>query len=390
MRADIRSADPQQLGIHIAAVHNSKIPFFCPEKGILIIYHLIRFDMTTFHQWIASARSMIRCGTLLVGVLMLATTTYAQQLQSTDNSGMGILQIRSQAIGQSLRLTMPMLIPGDIVKGWRTYAGFSWTNVWANDYSFVLDYEMLDILAGVGYGFNDRWGLAAIVDNRSYFGGAMDSLIEEFHNEFSIDQDGRDKAPRGRSVALRKDPVTGQTDEISAGDMNNTGLSLLVNCNLFQGSATWPSVNVYGVVRHALSPAKVFSRTGGLDWGLGAGLSKRWYDRWYTYIVLGYTIYQDRGKTTTGDVEFEDRQISGLGALAWQYSPDVTLIAQYLYTSTGIKNIISLNQPSHEVHLGCKWHVGSSYTLEAAIIENIITMDNSPDFGLHLGVSVGI
>lgn len=209
---------------------------------------------------------MIRCGALLAGELMLATTIHAQELQSTDNHGMGLLQVRSQAIGQSLRLTMPMLIPGDIVNGWRTYAGLTWTNVWANDEAFVLDYEMLDILAGVGYGFNDRWGMAAIVDNRSYFGGAMDSLIEEFHNEFSIDQDGRDTAPRGRSVALRKDPVTGQTDEISSGDMNNTGLSLLVNCNLLQGS---------------------------------------------------------------------------------------------------------------------------SYTLDAAIIENIITMDNSPDFGLHLGVTIG-
>lgn len=38
MRADFRSADPQHLGIHIAAAHNSETPFLRPGKGNS--YHL--------------------------------------------------------------------------------------------------------------------------------------------------------------------------------------------------------------------------------------------------------------------------------------------------------------------------------------------------------------
>lgn len=326
--------------------------------------------------------------TLVLTVVLFVAAAHAESDRGNDNSGMGILEIRSQAVGQSLRLTMPMLIPGDISRGWQAFGGLTWTNVWANDDAFVLDYEMLDTLIGVGYGFTDRWGAAAVLDDRSYFGGAMDSFIESFHNVFGIDQDGRDSTGRGRNTVSRKDPSTGRDAVMSARDMNNTGLSLLLNCNIIEGAAPWPSVNLYGVARYALSPAKVFVKTGAVDGGLGVGLAKRWFKRWYTYGVLGYTVYAERGQTAIGDVVLEDRQFSGLAAVSWQYAPDLALIAQYLYSSAGIKNIASLDQPSHEVHLGFKWRLGPVYTFEAALIENIITMDNSPDFGLHAGVGL--
>lgn len=319
----------------------------------------------------------------------MVSTGHADDGHGRENHGMGILGIRSQAIGQSLRLTMPMLIPGDIPTGWRGYLGATWTNVWANDAAFLLDYEMLDTVAGVGYGFNERWGMAVFVDNRSYFGGAMDDFIAGFHNLFGIDQDGRDAAPRGRSII--SDPaIQNQTSSIPANELDNTGLSLLLNSNIDFGYPGWPSMNIYGVTRYALVPAKIFKKSDRFDYGLGVGLSKRWALRWYTHAVLGYTLYADRGPTAPGNVVFGDQQFTGMFALAWQYSPALALMTQYLYSSAVIETIPALDNASHEVHLGFKWLLSKTCVLDFALIENIITMDNSPDFGLHLGVSIGM
>lgn len=324
----------------------------------------------------------------LILTLSIAPAGKAGATDLDDNYGMGKLEIRSQAIGQSLRLTLPMLIPGDIAQGRRVYAGMTWTNVWARDREFLLDYEMLDTLLGFGYGFGDRWGVGMFIDHRAYFGGAMDSFIEGFHDWFGIDQDGRDQAPSGRSVIEMYDPDTGEkTVEISADELSNTGLSLLLNHNVDFDHPLLPSLNIYGVARYPLQSPEVFEKSHRLDYGVGLGLSKRWFDRWHTYAVLGYTWYADRGKTDPGEVTFENQQLIGLFAIGWQYSADVNFIAQYVYGSAVIKTLEALDKASHEVHLGFRWRLNQTYMLDFALIENIITMDNSPDFGLHLGLN---
>jgi hypothetical protein len=38
---------------------------------------------------------------------------------------------------------------------------------------------------------------------------------------------------------------------------------------------------------------------------------------------------------------------------------------------------------SHEVVVGWKWELGQAGVLEIGLLENIVTFDNSPDFGVH-------
>ena len=354
-----------------------------------ILRHYLRgtdSDMT--NRKITWVKSLVFTATLLSCTASFGLT---ETTLRDENFGMGKLEIRSQAIGQSMRLTVPFLIPGDITKGWRTYLGTTWTNVWANDEEFLLDYEMLDTFLAVGYGLNDDVGLALVIDNRSYFGGAMDGFIEGFHDLFGVSQDGRDTSPNGRAIIQRTDPATGDvTAEISASELNNTGASFMLNYNFDFGLRGMPSVNLYGVARYPLESPKIFSNNNELDYGLGMGLSKRWVEHWYTYAMLNYTIYADRGTTVPGGVEFENTQWTGMFAVAWQYHPDLSIIAQYLYSSAAIKTLKALDEAAHEVHLGFKWRLADKYMLDFAIIENIITMDNSPDFGLHLGLSLDL
>lgn len=325
-------------------------------------------------------------------VLIFATLTpvhgWAEEIGYDYNYGLGKFNIRSQSPAQSLRLTLPLLIPGDIKPGWETQLGLTWSNVWASGPEYLLDYEMLDTVVTLAYGFNTRFGLALQFENRHYFGGAMDGLIEGFHDLFGIDQNGRDQVPKNGNVIKRFDPKTGQLlSEMPADELDNNGIDLLLNYNLTHGTKIWPSVNMFGVIRYGLTCPKICLNDHPLDFGFGFGFAKRWSKRWLTYVSLGYTMYESRETTAAPGVkpiEYENNAYTGLFSLAWNYTPTVAIIAQYLYSQAVIKNIQGVDEASHEVQMGFKWK--TKYGLmEFAFTENIITMGNSPDFGLHGG-----
>ncbi len=312
-----------------------------------------------------------------------------QELSHDYNYGLGKIDLRSQSPVQSLRFTLPLLIPGDIQPGCGLHIANTWTNVWADESEYLLDYEMSETLVTVTYGFNKRFGVSLAFENRNYFGGEMDGFIQGFHDLFGIDQEGRDDVSKDRKVIQRFDPKTGQMlSETSAEDLENNAMVFLMNYTLTHGTKIWPSVNVFGAVRYAIDCSDLCDEDHPVDVGLGFGLAKRWSERWYTYASLGYTWYESRDVLEPAPgvaaMDFEDRAVNGLFVISWHWTPTFSLVAQYLYSEASIKNINELDEASHEVHLGFKWKTKYGM-IEFALIENVITMSNSPDFGLHGG-----
>lgn len=329
---------------------------------------------------------------VLVIFLLTGATGFAEEIDYAYNHGLGTLQIPSQSPAQSLRLALPMLIPGDIEPGWGTHIHATWTNVWAKESTFLLDYEMLNTFIAATCGFNARFGLAVALDNRNYFGGAMDNSIQEFHSLLNIGHDDRYEAAKNRKVVQWSDPQSGDTVEFSADELNNNGVALLVNYNITRGTRIRPSLNLFGVWRYALNSAEIFDHgSHQVDCGFGLGFAKRWSKGWYTYLALGYTFFDDyKVRPIIADsepMEFEDDQLTGMFSLSWHCTPAFSVVSQYLYSGPDIKHIEKLDDPSHEVHLGFKWSIQHYGMIEFAFIENIITWENSPDFGLHAGWS---
>ena len=325
----------------------------------------------------------------LIYTALPAVPGWTEELSDDYNYGLGKIDLRSQSPTQSLRFTLPLLIPGDIKPGWETRIAFTCSNVWANESEYLLDYEMSDTIVTVTYAFNKRFSLSLDFENRNYFGGRMDGFIQGFHDLFGIDQDGRDDVSKHRKVIQRFDPKTGQMlSETSAEDLENNSIAVLMNYNLTHGTKIWPSANVFGGVRYALKCADLCTNNHPVDAGFGLSLAKRWSKKWYTYAALGYTLYESRETREPAPgvtpMEFENNAVTGLFVLSWHYTPTFSILAQYLYSGPSIRNIDVLDEASHEVHLGFKWK--TKYGLmEFALIENIITMSNSPDFGLHAG-----
>ncbi len=318
-------------------------------------------------------------------LVMVASTAFGGENSLELNYGIGILNIRSQSVGTSFRLALPLLVPGDIKQGWQTFAQTTWSNIWAQNESYLIDYEMLDSTLGFSYGLNQRLGMGVMVASRAYFGGEMDSVIQEFHDLLGVGQSGRNYYKKGRSAINEYNPVTGDLiGRNSAHGLNNSGINLFANYNFIQNNRMLPGVNIYCVARYAFDSADIVTKENGLDLGLGVGLAKKWNSDFYTYAIAGYTLFDDQGETNNTIFELKDHQFTGFFAMAYLLSENAALLAQYLYSTSVIERIQGLDEPSHELHLGLKFRIGKRSVMDFSIIENIITMDNSPDFGIHL------
>ena len=318
--------------------------------------------------------------------LALPPNTFSNEAGFDYNYGLGILQLRSQSPAQSLRLTMPSIIPGAFKPGILDLnAGITWTNVWVENSKLELDYEMLDTHVAVSYGINKRIGLGVAFDQRNYFGGGMDNFIQEFHDLFGISQNGRDRVDRNLSHIVHYDEqgnIIFETDDLSF--LENNGITLIAQYILSHGTTRWPAISLSGVLRCGFNSPSSEDNHEPLDWNIGIGLSKRLADIWYIYSHLGYTRY---GQTELVGLEFEKDAISFMLAFAWQWKPNFSMLFQYVFSEGVVKDFGSLSDSSHEVNIGFKWQLSSGSIIEFAMVENVVTYDNSPDFGLHLAFS---
>ncbi len=83
-------------------------------------------------------------------------------------------------------------------------------------------------------------------------------------------------------------------------------------------------------------------------------------------------------------MKFEEDNLFFVNTIEWRWRPKFCLLLQYTYHEAALEDFGELSEASHELDLGFKWKLSSGGIIEFAMIENIITYDNSPDFGLHL------
>ena len=118
-----------------------------------------------------------------------------------------------------------------------------------------------------------------------------------------------------------------------------------------------------------------------VDLALSAAASRR-FGRFYVYVTIGYTWY---GSDSISGLELDDTQLSVLVAAEWRFKPRMSLLLQYLGSEGAAVDLGPFSETSNEVVMGWKWEVRPAGVLEIGLIENVVTFDNSPDFGVHAG-----
>ena len=299
-----------------------------------------------------------------------------------SNVGYGPLTLHSQSPFQSLRLGIVPRPPSTLAEGqyeFRTTA--TWVNIWAYEkMKYRLDYEMLQWTTSFFYGFSDTFQIEVDLEDRSRFGGIMDGFIQGFHDATNLSQSGRDRFPKG-DFAFDIEGVS-----LTKGDRGHyrQSLSLTLQHNVTCGTERLPAIAYALTSRFKLNDAGDIQSDGLVDLGASVSMAHR-YDDYYLYFMLGYAYF---GKERFYGLDLKESQISSCVAAEWRFAPTQSLFLQYLFSEGVVKGLRPFSKPSNEVTLGWKGEVAQDVVLEFGLIENIITHDNSPDFGLHAGLSI--
>ncbi|MDX1487829.1 MAG: DUF3187 family protein, partial [Acidiferrobacterales bacterium] len=295
--------------------------------------------------------------------------------------GYGPLRIRSQSPFQALRLTLVPRTPSTLArKEKEVRAAGTWVNIWSPGSDHFMDYETLQLGASVAYGISDTWQVEVELESASRFGGEMDSLIQQFHDAFGIDQNGRDEVPKGD---YRFD-LTAPDGSMVSGESGvfSRGLVVTVQNNVTCGTEKLPAFAYALTWRYELEAVDLEGGSPS-DFGVSLALSRR-FGNLYGYVTLGFAKF---GRDSFRGIPLRDTQTSLLAAVEWRHWPKTSLILQYLATEGAVDDFGDFSDTSNEIVFGWKKEVHRGTVLEAGIIENVVTFGNSPDFGLHFGLT---
>ncbi len=300
--------------------------------------------------------------------------------------GLGPLHLASQSPFQSLRLGLVQQAPSALERHQiEVRVTGSWVNQWSNGLergTFFLDYETLAMTFGLTFGLTDRLQLAVELEERSRFSGSMDSLIVGFHDAFGLKQDGRDGLPND-SFRIRLAPDGGEPivdlGPEASGSFNRT-IALTLQQTLTCGCGRLPLIS-YAVTGRWGAGGEDFETRGAVDLGLSVAAARRW-GRWHGYFTMGFS--RSTRERLLG-IDVRRSQQSMLGALEWHRWPRASLVLQWLRSQGSARDFGPFSKSSNEVSLGWKKELVRDGVLEIGIIENLVTFENSPDFGFHLG-----
>ncbi len=300
--------------------------------------------------------------------------------------GYGPLHLYSQSPFQSLRLGILPRTPSTLGKGQYELRGSSaWANVWATGEDYFLDLEILQNSLTLSYGITDTLEIEGEFQNRSRFGGQLDGFTQGFHDLFGIAQNGRDQVPKGEFVFRLNPPGKRPAVSLETRDKGTFSRTLQVSLqhNVTCGTASLPAFS-YSVTARVETEGSGEIR-GGRDVDLGASVAaSRRLGKSYLYLTVGYAWF---GRDDFRGIELEDTQLTALAAFEWRFLPRQSLLLQYLFTEGLIEDFEPFSEASNEITLGWKWEAIPRGTLEVGLIENVVSFDNGPDFGIHTGFS---
>lgn len=298
--------------------------------------------------------------------------------------GYGPLHLPSQAPGQVLRLGFEPRAPSTLAEGqWE----FTWSETGANVFSFKeddyrLDYFTLNSVFALAYGITDTLLVELEYRDLSRFGSVLDPITNAFHDLFGLGDSGRSMFDDYDNIIdlELKDGVEIE-DDSSGSESRNLALSF--QHNLTCGTEHMPAI-AYGIdVGYFLGGGADLDGHSNFSVGLSASLARRIGEEFYAYVGLGHVWH---GLDNYAGLPLEDQQWSASAAFEWRNHARSSWVLQYLVTDGVAESRDPFDDPSHEIDLGWKREIGSGLVLELGLIENIIEVDNSPDFGLHFAL----
>ena len=301
------------------------------------------------------------------------------------NVGYGPLHYVSLATIPSLRSGFETQFPESMPSGmFDLRVTQSWVKNLALTDQFQIDFEVLRSTIAFTWAVSDDVRLDLAIESASRTGGALDAFILGFHHAFGLAIGDRDHFARNENRIAIQAPGGGPLVVVDENDPQpyEQAALLTLRHNLTCGDEYVPAVAWSLSLRGNLAPGDVH-RSGPLDLGVSIGLVKEIET---VHVYLGGNLAWFGSEEFFG-LKLRTLQWSTTFAIEWHLATEFSIIAQYMITSGSAVGLTDLSLPIHEVVAGFKWEPFPGVLLELAIVENIINPHNSPDFGVHVGVT---
>lgn len=298
--------------------------------------------------------------------------------------GYGPLSLPSQAPGQVLRLQLQPRTPSTLAAG---QFEVLWTESFANVFAFEeddyrLDYLTMNSYLSLAYGISDTvqvdFGVGNLLRNDSY----LDPLVDAFHDAFGLSDSGRDDFPENDNIIDLELRDGVEIEDTSSGS-EATNLTLSLQHNVTCGTTVWPALAYSVSTRWDAGGDAELEGSSPFSAGISGSAARRLGDKFYSYLGLGYNWY---GLDESRGLQLSDEQWGALVAVEWSYRSSRSLVLQYLVSEAVAEDRAPFDDSAHEITLGWKGEIRPGTVLEIGLIENVINVDNSPDFGLHFGI----
>lgn len=248
------------------------------------------------------------------------------------------------------------------------------------------DGEWAELALDFRYGISDRLEVFATLPFLYTTSGFLDSVVEDYHDAFSFNQDGRDLAPRDKfAVSLIHE---GQTFyELEEDTFGIQDMPIGVAYAVLKEDATIPGLQIRGALELPTGKEEFGFGNGAIDAGLGFVVEKSLGI--FTFILGGdYTWIQPTDAMKDAGVELNNL----LGAF---FNTEVRIGSKL----SGLVGIDYLSQPlanmplaeNHRDQLllvfGGAIQFGKNATLRLDFVEDLVR-DVSPDFSGRLGIQI--
>ncbi|MDF1544986.1 MAG: DUF3187 family protein [bacterium] len=319
---------------------------------------------------------------LIFSWLLLIQQPLADNLSTADN--LGLLNIRSQSLLQQVRFGLHHREPGILESGKaQLYLGQTWKNVWMKrEGVYRIDGEIHEFPFRLAYGLSDHWQLSIELPVRYVDGGIMDRAIESFHGLLGISNNNRDRYERGAFVfEINNGGWTSANRGQVGWNLGNAVLGLsagpLIPSDRVQSSAS-VQVKIPTTTR-----TKFFGHQS-IDLGVTLSVASK-YKNLFWYVSPGVVYYGDG-------------EMIGVPLRRWHYSSQLGIeyhrpgskhswVSQLIAESGMARSFSQFSYGTYELMFGYKRQLNQSLILELGILENLFYFDNSPDFGLHFGLT---
>lgn len=97
--------------------------------------------------------------------------------------------------------------------------------------------------------------------------------------------------------------------------------------------------------------------------------------------------YSRFGSEELAGIPMRRHQVFVLSALELPITARWSAVVQELFNTGAARDFYEFSEATHEIVAGVKGEILPHTLFEFGLIENLFKFDNSPDFGLHFGIS---